>query len=194
MSLTLVSAPEDYPVSVDELRDHLRLDGSDLDEHAQLLIAAETRYAERFTGRRFVPQTWDYALDAFPAEGELQTIKLPLSSVISVGGVYYADSNGADQTMDAGLYVTDLASGRIGLLQSGTWPQTTDQIGAVRIRFTAGDVDTSQSPATVAVREDVKLAIMLRVQASFDGGDQAKALREAADGYLKPHRVELSLG
>jgi 1,2-phenylacetyl-CoA epoxidase PaaB subunit len=31
------------------------------------------------------------------------------------------------------------------------------------------------------------------VQATFDGGDQAQALRDAAEVYLRRHRVELSM-
>lgn len=195
MATRIVSAPGDYPVTVEDARSQLRLDSSDFDTQLTLLIAAETAYAEKFTGRKFVSQSWDCYLDAFPQEGERQVIVLPFPKIISVDGVYYQDSSGGEQTLDADLYVADLAGrpGRIGLAQSASWPQTIEQINAVRIRVTVGEQDTTVSPATTDVAKDIQLAILLRVQAAFDGGEQMARLQEIADNYLIPHRTVFSL-
>jgi uncharacterized phiE125 gp8 family phage protein len=195
MGLSIVTAPSEYPVTLTEAKDYLRVDSSDFDDEIELIIAAETAYAEIFTGCKFVPQTWDVYLDAFPTETERQVISLPFSTVIGVDGVFYQDRSGGDQEMDAGLYVVDRAGrpARIGLALSATWPQTSGNINAVRIRVTTGDQDATVSPAVADVPSDVKLAILFRIKASFDGGDEAGRLMEIAEMYLKKHRVVVSL-
>lgn len=195
MGERVVSAPESYPVTLVETKAYLRVDSDDFDTELDLMIAAETGFAEIFTGRKFVPQTWDFWLDAFPTETERQTISLPFTKIISVDGVFYQDSNGAEQEMDAALYVADLNSrpGRIGLAQSATWPQTVGEIDAVRIRITTGEQDATVSPAVTDVPADVKLAILTRIKASFDGGQDAERLLEISEIYLKKHRVVFSI-
>lgn len=195
MGERVVSAPADYPVTLTEAKAYLRVDTDDFDDEITLIIAAETAHAEIFTGCKFVPQTWDFWLDAFPAEGERQVISLPFTTIISVDGVFYQDSNGAEQEMDAALYVVDLNSrpGRIGLPQSGSWPQTDAEINAVRIRVTTGHQDATTSPAVTDVPADVKLAILVRIKASFDGGEEAERLMEISEIYLKKHRVVFSI-
>jgi hypothetical protein len=112
-----------------------------------------------------------------------------------VDAVYYLDAAEAEQTLDAGLYNVDTASipARIHLAADGAWPSTYDGINSVRVRFTAGSVDTGVSPPSSDVLKDIQLAIMLRVQADYDGGEDAEKLRYASEIYLKRRRVHLAL-
>jgi hypothetical protein len=82
---------------------------------------------------------------------------------------------------------------RIGLVPGSSWPTPYTGLNAVRIRFTTGYLDATVSPALVAVREDIKIAILLRVQATYQGGENADKLRDAAEIYLRRHRVHLAL-
>lgn len=195
MGLQLVTAPSEPPVTRDMVKAHLRVEHDDDDDLIDLYIAAETSYAEDFTGRAFVTQTWDYFQDAFPGECEPQIIELPLGKVTSVSAVYYLDADGAEQTLDAGIYDTDLASerARISLTDGASWPSTYDGLNGVRVRFTAGTEDTGVSPATPDVMKDIQLAIMLRVQADYDGGEDADRLRNAAEIFLRRRRLHLAL-
>lgn len=195
MALELVTGPAIAPVSRTDVKAHLRVEHTGDDSLIDLYIGAETAYAEDFTGRVLVSQTWDYYQDAFPLECEPQFIRLPLGKVTAVSAVYYLDANGAEQTLDAANYDVDLASvpARIHISATGTWPTTYDGVNGVRVRFTAGSEDTGVSPATPDVLKDIQLAIMLRVQADYDGGEDAEALRSASEVYLKRRRVYLSL-
>jgi uncharacterized phiE125 gp8 family phage protein len=195
MALELVTAPAEVPVTRAMAKSHLRVEHTEKDDLIDLYIAAETAYAEDFTGRALVTQTWDYYQDAFPAEGDPQQIRLPLGKVASVTAVYYLDADAVEQTLDAANYDVDLASvpARIHLSASGTWPTTYVGVNGVRVRFTAGSEDTGVSPATPDVLKDIQLAIMLRVQADFDGGEDAEALRAASLVYLKRRRVHLAI-
>lgn len=195
MGLTLVTAPVAYPVSLADAKAHLRVDHTDQDDLIELYVAGETRYAEAFTGRVLVPQTWDYTRDAFPAEGESQTFALPLGRVIEVTGVFYQDEAQVEQELAAASYVVDLSTepARLALADGATWPTIYAGPGAVRIRIVAGYQDETVSPATADVVEDIKLAILLRVQAMYDGGDDAPKLREVSEIYLRRRRVHLGV-
>jgi uncharacterized phiE125 gp8 family phage protein len=196
VALELVTGPAVAPVTREMVKKHLRVEHDEKDDLIDTYIAAETAFAEAFTGLALVSQTWDYYQDAFPAESEPQFIRLPLGKVISVDAVYYLDASEVEQTLSASIYDVDTESvpARIHLSATGAWPTTYDGIRGVRIRFTAGQQDTGVSPATPDVLKDLQLAIMLRVQADFEGGEQAKGLREAADVYLRRRRIVVSLG
>lgn len=197
MGLTLVTAPADPPVTRDMVKAHLRVEHDDHDALIDTYIAAETAYAEDFTGRAFVAQTWDWIQDAFPGECDVpQFIRIPKANVTAVSAVYYLDADGAEQTLDAARYDVDLSGdyARVVLAANASWPTTYDGANAVRIRFTAGSEDSGVSPSTPDVMKDIQLAIMLRVQADYDGGEAAAGLREASKIYLKRRRVIVSLG
>ncbi|MDP3495662.1 MAG: head-tail connector protein [Hyphomonadaceae bacterium] len=193
MALQLVDAPADLFIDLATVKAHLRIDHDAHDDLLELLIAAETAYAEKFTGLALALQTWDYYQDAFPAEADPQIIRLPLGRVTDIDAVYYLDASGTEQTLDAALYDIDLAGipARVALASSATWPPTYDGVNAVRVRFTAG-VDTGISPNSAEEMKDIQLAIMLRVQAGYDGGDRAQALLDASEIYLKRRRVIVS--
>lgn len=195
MGLQLVTAPSEPPVTRAMVKAHLRVEHADDDALIDTYIAAETAYAEDFTGRAFVTQTWDYFVDRFPPSCDPQIIELPLGKVESVSDVYYLDGDQVEQTLGAGIYDVDLSSvpARISLTDGQSWPTIYEGVNAVRVRFTAGSVDTGVSPATPDVLKDIQLAIMLRVQADYDGGDDAEALRKAAEVYLRRRRIHLAM-
>lgn len=192
MSLRLVTAPSSYPVSLAETKTHLRVDHDDMDDHIELIIQAETAYSEDFTGRKLVPQTWDVLIDAFPEDAPL---RLPIPKVNSVEAVYYLDGDGAEQTLDSSVYVADVDSepARFYRAEGASWPTTQDGLNSVRIRMTVGNELAGSSPPEPEVLADMKIAILLRVQATYDGGDSAQALRDIADIYLRRRRVHLAL-
>src|SRR5439155_124697 len=80
-------------------------------------------------------------------------IEIPLPPLIEVEGVFYLDSNGDEQEMDATLYTVDDASqpARIALKPAASWPVTEYVENAVRVRFRAGYLDQTQSPPVDAV-------------------------------------------
>lgn len=196
MGLSLVEAPAEPPVTRAMVKAHLRVEHDEDDTLIDLYIGAETAYAEKFTGRVLIAQTWDYTQDGFPAASDPQEIRIPLGNVLSVLGVFYLDAEGGEQTLDPTNYDVDLTSfqARVALSASGSWPTTYDGLNGVRVRFTAGSEDAGVSPAAPDVLKDIQLAIMLRVQADYDGGEIAKALRDIADTYLGHRSLVLPLG
>ena len=161
MALVLFTAPIAEPITLTETKAHLRVDNTDEDTLITGLIAAATAFLDGkdgMLGRCLVPQTWDYYLDAFPADG----IMVPLAPLLSITSITYTDAAGDTQTVSAADYDVDTASepGRIVPGDAG-WPSTLDVVNAVKIRFRAGyegDEDASPVGAT-GVPAAIKLAM-----------------------------------
>lgn len=208
MALKIVTKPVGFPVSLSEAKAHLREDSSDFDDQINAFIEAATQYVDGpkgFLGRAILEQTWDYYTDSFndaivTASGK-SYIELPLPPVIEVVSVNYVDSSGAEQVVDSSSYVVDLASqpARIFLAESGTWPTTADQLGAVRIRIRCGYVDSTQSPPVSDVPGPIKVAILLTLGTMYENrenfvvGTIVNKLPFAAEQLLRPYRVYLSM-
>lgn len=165
MTPSLVLAPTVEPFDVAEAKRHLRIaaDVDEFDPDILALIAAVRSWGEAFTGRAFLPQTWDLKADGFPA-----CIVLPKPPVTGVTSISYIDQNGDSQTLSSALYTTDLPSGpyappgRIVPAYGQSWPSTRSQPNAVTVRFACGYADPDSVPAAI------KAALKIRLNTLFE--------------------------
>jgi uncharacterized phiE125 gp8 family phage protein len=157
VGLTLLTPPTTEPMSVEEVKVHLRESGTSQDSLIQSLIIASRDYGERFTRRAFAKQTWRLSIDEFPGNG---VIRLPMPPLLAVNSVKYTDLSGAEVTLDPSKYLVDLGSlpGKIDRPYLVVWPLTLCQANAVRIEFDCG---YSDSPA--AIPEGLKAAMKLLI-------------------------------
>ena len=90
MSLDMTIAPKCYPVSVEEVKQHLRLNTTTAEEdfYIENLIASATTHAEQKTGRVFVDSEWSWT----PSEKEMNGSAVPLP-VVPVTSVEVFDSS-----------------------------------------------------------------------------------------------------
>lgn len=160
MSLKLITAPTAEPITLQEAKDHLRVDSTDDDALISAIIEAARQHLDGRDGilsRALMPQTWDYSIDRFP-DGD--TIPLPLAPAQSITSVKYVDGNGVTQTMSASDYAlsADLEwSPSVRLGYNKTWPSTRDTYDAVTVRFVAGYASAAVVPAPL------KAAILLLI-------------------------------
>src|SRR5262245_54066604 len=146
MALRRTVAPTQLPLTLTEVKAHLRVDHTEEDDLIQLLLQSATDFVageEGFLGRGWIDQTWQLTLDAFP-ENE---IKIPLPPLIQVLSVGYDDASGIAQTVSS--YTVDAESEPGWILPDGTWPATFDGVNAVRILFRAGYVNTIDHTGTL---------------------------------------------
>lgn len=142
-ALNLVTEPEVEPITLEEAKQHLRVDTTADDIYITSLITAARQVAEERTSRAFITQTWDMIIDDFPMGS---TIRLLKPNLQSVENIYYTDSNEQKHTIDKSIYDVDTNSvpGRIFLGFAKIWPVVILRpAAAVRIRFTAGYGDTA---------------------------------------------------
>lgn len=148
-------APSVAPVSLDEVKAHLRVDHYDEDSLIEVLIAAATGHLDGWSGvlgRALVTQTWSQAFDAFT-----DPLRLPMPAA-SVTSVTYVDQAGTAVTVAPINYLlsADALGSFVERAYGVTWPSPRDQSRAVTVTFTAGW-------AAADVPSELKSAILLMV-------------------------------
>ena len=160
MALKLITAPSTLPVTLIEAKAHLRIDHADEDTLLLSLIATAAAGAEHETGRALMAQTWEVSLDAFP-----DAVELTRTPVQSITSVTYADSAGVPTVLSNAFYALDAADefgwAYVVPAYDGAWPETRDEINAVKVRYVAGYADAASVPAAI------KSWILLQVGAMY---------------------------
>ncbi len=98
MALIIQTEPAEEPLSIEEVKTHLRVDMDDDDDLIQNLITSARQYAESYLKRSLISQTWKYYLDEWPESGE-DYIELPMPPLQSVSSVKYTDYNSVQTTL-----------------------------------------------------------------------------------------------
>jgi uncharacterized phiE125 gp8 family phage protein len=198
MSLTLVTAPTVEPLTLIDAKVHLRepLDVSDNDALIDTLIKAARQYAETFTRRAFLTQTWDWKLDAFPCDA--YALQPPIANVTSITSITYTATDGTSTVWSSALYTTDLPVGpnapfaRIVPAYGQSYPATRDVINAVTVRFVAG-YGASAKSVPESIKAAMKLLIghwfMAREAVLVGVGIAAIEVPTTAESLLWPYRV-----
>ncbi len=139
MPLTLLSPPAAEPVALQDLKDHLRVDGDAEDGVIAAALASAVRAIEARAGLAIMTQVWRLTLDAAPAE----TLILPIAPVTSLDAVTVS---GAAVSLSA----YEFAPGAPAKLRpAAPWPAPANRIGDVVIDFTAGFASADDIPASL---------------------------------------------
>jgi uncharacterized phiE125 gp8 family phage protein len=146
MPLRLVIPPASEPVSLDEAKAHLRVDGNYDDGLIGNLITSARKYLDGkdgILGRALVSQTWELVLDTWPTSGcgfAANAVQIPLPPLTGITSVKYFDTDGNEQTFSSANYTIDAVSepGWIVLDQGVSWPALLNAANVITIRFTAG--------------------------------------------------------
>lgn len=172
MFLRQITPPAIEPVTLEEAKQHLRIDGNEEDSLIAALITAARQKAEDYTRRAFITQTWELALDS--ACGVLHLPRPPVQAVetITVDGVAVAAENYA-------LVSPDVLHIKVPLYAANP--------GGVVIRYRAGYGDTSAD-----VPQVIRQAILMLVAHLYEHrGDEVVELPPAVKTLLQPYRVML---
>lgn len=179
MSLSLITAATESPISVAEAANQLNITGSDDDAFLESLIAGVTAYFDGnngILGRALLTQTWDLKLDRFPYS-DADAIYMPLPPLQSVTHIKYIDSDGSLQTWDSSNYVVDTASqpGRIYLAYNKSWPDTRDIRDAVIVRFVCG-----YGAAATSIPKDIKQCLLGMISHWYENRE-AVSMKQAVE-------------
>jgi len=156
MGLSLVTGPTLEPVTVEEVKDHLRIDASTEDTLLSRWIKVAREKCEGLQNKAYLTQTWDWYMDGFPGV----PIPVPLPPLQSVTDIKYTNSSADESKVAATVYTVDTYSmpGRINLAYGQTWPSTTLRtLNGVYIRFIAGY--TSRINVPEHIKEAIKLLV-----------------------------------
>lgn len=164
--------PSTEPVTLADAKAQARIDTTADDALVSSLIIAARQYAEKYTNRAFITQTWQMWIDLWPAATEplwdgvrqgtvsslnkIHTITLPRAPLQSVTKIQYFDDNDAATLWPSSNYFVDTARepGRLALRSGATWPIPSRLTNGILVEYVVGyGADGS------AVPEAIKTAI-----------------------------------
>lgn len=181
-SLTLVTPPTGTVVSLEELREHLRIypcgsppESPDDALIQRLALIAETELdgADGWLGRALIDQEWRLARPMFPPCN--MPLMLPLTSPrwsgaspapVTVESLDYTAPDGTVTVMVEGVdfeVITDYDPQYLRPIWGQSWPSTRCQSDAVRVRYNAGYGPTGDDVPPV-----IHSYILLRVGQLFE--------------------------
>jgi uncharacterized phiE125 gp8 family phage protein len=165
MGYKLITGPVLEPISLEEIKRDLRIVHVDADDSLTRMMAEARQFLETRLQSRFLTQTWEFVIDAFP----VAEIRLPFGPVQSIVSVKYDDGVGIEQTIPPANYYLDNASFRVApepwLFPTEAWPATLAAVNAVRIQFICGYT------AAALVPGPIRAAFRLKVRELYDGDD-----------------------
>jgi uncharacterized phiE125 gp8 family phage protein len=135
----VVIAPPAEIVSLDEVKEHLRLDEPDDDAFLRGALAAAVAHLDGpsgWLGRALGRQTLEARLDYFHDYRAANGIRLPYPPIASIVSVKHLDTAGVEQTVDPATYSVE--GEVLGLAWGASWPSVRSHPGAVRIQYQAG--------------------------------------------------------
>ncbi len=189
MNPSLITPPSVEPLSLSEVKLHLRVDLAEDDAKLLALISAARQYAEQECQRSLITQQWRLVLDCFP--GCCAAVQLDRNPVQSVESIQYLDTGAVWQTMPSTDWVTELQSepARITPVFGKIWPISLPQIGAVKINFTAGYGNATDVPQGIKAWMLIRIADLYenRQSEEVSRGNQIKW--SYIDRLLDPYRV-----
>lgn len=153
--------PASLPLTLTEVKTHLRIDLADNSEDTYLtaLIKTVTNYAEKFTKRDFITRTYATYRDSFCDSLEIR--RSLLQSITSVE--YLKDDVLTLVSTDIYFATQSTTFSTLRLKENQLWPTDLDnQDQAVKIIFTAGYGNDSDVP------EDLKTAMLNHIASLYE--------------------------
>lgn len=142
----VITAPAEEPLTLAEIKAHLRIDIDTEDDLVSAYLTAARAYYESAIWRALVTQTLGVQMMQWPGQDHIVLRRPPLQSVTSIA---YTDSQGNSNTFAASSYNV-FANGDVGaiwLKDGQSWPSTTLQPGpSILITYVAGYGDAEDVP------------------------------------------------
>ncbi len=132
-----ITDPATEPVTLQEAKQHLRVDSDEDDALIGIYIAAAREMAEGELGRSLITSTWEMRANAFSA-----ALRLDWPRVQAVEWVQYLDPEGVWRILHSDNYTldatSDVSAARLVPAYGCAWPAARPEVGAVCVRYRAG--------------------------------------------------------
>ncbi|MCD2172030.1 head-tail connector protein [Rhizobium sp. C4] len=185
MTHTIIAPPAAEPLTLAQVKAHLRLDGSTEDALLAGLIATARHYLEATTGLALITQTLRFYRDDWPEDGLIQLAIAPLQTVESVT-VY--DASGNPQAVSLAGHVLDAASTPARLFLA-TQPPTSRPLNGIEIDVVAGFGNTgAEMPDTLTRAMLMHVALMFELRGAVPAEMQPAAIPAGYDRLVSPYR------
>lgn len=192
------------PVTLAEMKGHLRVDFTDDDDLITGLLVAARERAETITGRCIVTSNWVYSLNSFPYNWQMETapvrstmsrvlnwwadnqlIRIPQAPLQSITKIEYLPSSDSSAylTLDPATYLVDGVANPAVVypVANAYWPYTYAVHNAVKISFVAG---------YAVVPEQIKTAIRVMAAYWYENREDSAVVPKAAEYILASFRSQ----
>jgi len=141
MTIKVTTPPAVPALSLDSLKEHLRVIGTDEDSTLQLKLDAAIEIFQQYTSRALIDQTVEQSFDLFPCERNF-LLERSAKTISGLTIEYYDDDN-ALTTFDASKYAiadSDVPA-KVFLLDGESWPSDIhdSRPKAVLVTYTVGE-------------------------------------------------------
>lgn len=192
MSTVVITPPEFALLSLDEAKAHLRVEHDDDNDYIESLIEVATSMVDGpagWLGRALITQTLEWRGDEFPTCPSTD-IRLLCPPVISVTSVKY-DATAGEQTVAGSDYriVGQPSMPAVSLYAGGSWPSSSVQGEAVRIRYVAGYGEDGED-----VPAPIRHAILLLISQFYENRSASVEAAQtefpfSVTALLSPYRI-----
>jgi uncharacterized phiE125 gp8 family phage protein len=203
MKLSIVTSATGEPVSVEEVKTHLRVESTDEDDYINSLIISARKIAENKIRRSLLPVTYKLVMDDFASySASIELPMPPLSTVSSnITVKYVKDTTVLNDTATVASTVYridyDCTPQRIYPIYGNEWPScvisSADRKDAVWVQYVSGYSNRSKVPEPIKLWIKMKVASMYENrQPGFEGKFYSQ-MQELPfhyfDGLLDPYMV-----
>lgn len=156
-ALEVVTPPASEPVTLDELKQFLRIDLNTEDALISALGVAARELVERVTSRALMTQTLALHLDQEPEQDCLELPRAPLTSVTSITYVPFGS------TIPVVFPLTNITinkfklPARLTLVNGAVWPLTLREEDSFVVTYVAGAATSAEVPQ--ALKEAIKVCV-----------------------------------
>lgn len=178
MYLKLVTPPTELPLTLEEVKVHLRVDHSAEDALITGLISAATNHVQNITNRQLMRATYRLSLDRLPSSFPLP--RPPYAAITSITAIDEAEQ--VVEFEETFYRVDELDHATIyGLKESGWYASTYKDIV---VEYQAGYATAADVPA------DIKVAMLLIIGHLYENReDKSDRFPKASDALLSSYRV-----
>jgi len=184
------------PITVAQLKTHLRIDTTAEDTLLALYITAARQAAEEITKRALIDTQWELTFDDF-CSTRIDLPRPPLATASTEVVITYTKTTGDSTTLASTVYAVETRNepGFIRLAYESTWPDDVQETeGAISITYRSGYTTSNRAP------EAVKHWIRLRAGQMYEhrepilvGISQSDITRDFVDGLLDPYKVAITI-
>lgn len=184
-SLEQTTAPTEEPLSLSQVKDHLRVLGNDDDVYIQNLIKSTRIQAEERLSRQLMTATWQLNLTGFQ-----EWIQLPRPPFQSITSITYEDQNESDQSLSSDDYEID--SGAVPpWLRILDIPTANEKLKSVRIKYQSGYTSKTNVPEPIKDWMKFQIGYMYENRERYVVGRQVNELKNV-DSLLWSYKVHLN--
>ena len=170
--IEVVTEAQDFPVSLSEAKNYLRLDDQVDDNFVKQFVVAATQFAENFTNKAFIKRTlrfsvygasevdtplWEGMRTAPYVTHYRNYIELPVAPAIAVQDIKYYNNEDIQTTWPSTAYYVDTVRepARVVLRDGQSFPTNLRKANGIEITYTAGYGDFATD-----VPESIRVAVL----------------------------------